>query len=158
HAVVLKPDTPPRQWRLVQLSFCETSADTLEPLATKIRSRLTEVFEHMSKVVKDRPVYVTLSGGLDSTIIAMLAREYLRDITAITFSVDTGSGKKSEDLVSAERVAEELGIPLFVIRETPHGIVDLLDLVLVCGQDWRDFNVHCALVNAVLGRAIRDHH
>ena len=33
---------------------------------------------------------------------------------------------------------------------------DLLDIVLLEGIDWRPFNVHAALVNAALARAIRE--
>ena len=34
----------------------------------------------------------------------------------------------------------------------------LIDPVLMYGQDWRDFNVHCGIVNLAIARAIRAEH
>ncbi len=39
---------------------------------------------------------------------------------------------------------------------TPDELLEPLDVVLREGIDWRDFNVHAALVNAALAREIAD--
>ena len=54
----------------------------------------------------------------------------------------------------AERLARDLGLPFLRATVTADELLDLLDLVLVEAVDWRDFNVHAALVNACLAQAI----
>jgi hypothetical protein len=51
-------------------------------------------------------------------------------------------------------VAGELGLGLLEADPNEKELLDHLDTVLVDGVDWRDFNVHAGLVNAVLARAI----
>lgn len=128
----------------------------LEATGAEIRQRLDHVIAALARALDGRLVYVTLSGGLDSSGIAALARRALPGLRAITFSVDDGSGELSEDAQAAERVAEALGLPLTIARCSPDDVRALVDDVLIYGQDFRDFNVHCALVNAALGAAIHD--
>lgn len=123
-----------------------------------VRARLTRVFRRIASDVRGCSVYVTLSGGLDSTTIAVLVRQLIGEFTAVTFSVDDGSGNRSEDFSYATRVAAELGVPLLPVLATPDEVLSLIDTALVHGQDWRDFNVHCALVNAAIGRSVRALH
>jgi asparagine synthetase B (glutamine-hydrolysing) len=146
--------------KYAQLEFSEDSsrADAdLRYWAQRIRARLRGVFRRIRDVVRERKVYVTLSGGLDSTVVAVLAREFIGQFTAVSFAVDSGD-RTSEDLRYAERLARELGVPLAVVLSTSQEILSSIDTVLHYGQDWRDFNVHCGLVTAALGRAIRDRH
>ena len=65
-----------------------------------------------------------------------------------------GDDVRGSDLTFARLVAEHARIPLEVVRASSDEVVELLDAVLVYGQDWRDFNVHCGLVNAAIGRAL----
>jgi asparagine synthetase B (glutamine-hydrolysing) len=106
-------------------------------------------------MLKGRRLYVTLSGGLDSSAIAAFTREFVGEFTAITFGVE---GVESEDMASAELVARALGVELMKVWVSPKQILEYLDVALLYGQDWREFNVHCALVNAPLGAAIQKHH
>lgn len=127
---------------------------------TRIRRALDETFDRIRAAVAGRPLYVTVSGGLDSTTIAALARRHLGELTAVTFAIhdgDDGPSHPTEDLRYATRVAADLGVPLLVVNATADELVSLIDVALCYGQDWRDFNVHCALVNAALGRAIAIH-
>jgi asparagine synthetase B (glutamine-hydrolysing) len=126
-----------------------------EHYARDIRAGLERTFERIAGALGDRPVFVTMSGGLDSTTIASLARQYLPDVQGVTFSLtDHHDEEDSEDARFAMRVAEDLDIPIRLVRCTTESIMELLDEVLLYGQDYRDFNVHCGLVNAVLGREI----
>lgn len=121
--------------------------------AARIREALERAFVQLRDVTAGRPLYVTLSGGLDSTTIAALARRHLGDFTAVTFSIDDGGDTRpSEDLRYARRVADDLGVPLRTVRASTDDLIDLVDTALCFGQDWRDFNVHCALVNAAIAR------
>jgi len=125
----------------------------------RIQARLHSVFENIRRWSANRRIYVSLSGGLDSTGIAVLAREYLEEFTAVAFAVRDGSHDHrtlSEDLITARRVAEELGVRFQAVLVSREQVLESIDVALMYGQDWREFNVHCALVNAAIGRAIRD--
>jgi asparagine synthetase B (glutamine-hydrolysing) len=147
--------------KYADLAFNEDPTESARPTAYagQIRERLTAVFRSLAPVVGRRPLYVSLSGGLDSATVGALAREFVGEFTAVTFAVDTGrSGLHSEDLHYAARLAAHLGVRFEPVVLTRAQILSLLDTALIYGQDWRDFNVHCALVNAAVGAAIRDRH
>ena len=55
-------------------------------------------------------------------------------------------------------MASHLGIEHIEVLADPDEVLALLDDVLVYGQDYRDFNVHCGLVNATIGKAIQAMH
>ena len=161
HYVRLHPDE--RRYELVSWDHVRFDAHSggllaewgLERYAASIRGALERAFRMLAERFAARPVYVTLSGGLDSTTIATLASEAFPGLRAVTFALDspreTGQGS---DLSFARRVAADLGLPHLELLVGPDEALELLDEALVYGQDYRDFNVHCALVNAALGRAI----
>jgi asparagine synthase (glutamine-hydrolysing) len=137
------------------LTFTD-GGDTSEPIAARIQRRLAETFRALREAAAGRPLYVALSGGLDSTVVAVLAREWLGSFTAVTFAVadDVSSDASLDDLSVARRVAADLGVPHLVVTASPADLVGLVDDVLRYGQDWREFNVHCGVVNAAIARAI----
>ncbi|MCU0675109.1 MAG: asparagine synthase-related protein [Myxococcota bacterium] len=120
----------------------------------RIEGALARVFDRLEHALAGRSVWVTLSGGLDSSTVAALAAERFPSLRAITFRLDDGPLADDEDLAAARRVAAHLGIPLFEVVVPPERVLSLVDEALVHGQDWRDFNVHCALVNAALAQAL----
>jgi asparagine synthetase B (glutamine-hydrolysing) len=140
-----------------RLAFVET--EPVEPVdlaehATRIRARLESTFRTLASVVAGRPLYVTMSGGLDSTGVAVLAREILGDFVGVTFRVEGGSEDARDDLHYARTVAAALGVGLEVVHVSREALLSVIDPVLLYGQDYRDFNVHCGLVNAALGAAM----
>jgi asparagine synthetase B (glutamine-hydrolysing) len=137
-----------------------SEARPLDEYALMTRERIAVVFRRLSKALAGRRLFVTLSGGLDSTTIAVAAREYLGDFTAVTFAMDDGSGKpdSSEDYHFAKLAAGELGVRMETVLATPSDVASLLDVALVYGQDWREFNVHCALVNARIAQHLSQTH
>ena len=134
------------------------ASGSIEEHARAVRASLDATFERLAGALQGRRVFVTLSGGLDSTTIAVLAHHWLEDVTAVTFCLDDGTDRSDPggDLSSARRVAEELGMPLQEVGVTADELVSLVDPVLVWGQDWRDFNVHCGLVNAAIALRLRE--
>ena len=128
----------------------------LRVLAREIRSGLELWFSRLSEELRSRPVCVCLSGGLDSSLIAALAARYLTNVTAYTYGyVDTGP-PESEDASYALRVAEYLGLPCRFVPASRRDILDALEAAICFGQDWRDFNVHCAIVNEIIARVVAD--
>lgn len=128
---------------------------SLAPLADPIRAALARIFRVLAQHFAGRPVYVTLSGGLDSTMIAALAREHFANPSVVTFALrDPREAGPGSDLYFARRVAVDLGLAHVEVLAQPQDVLELLDEVLVYGQDYRDFNVQCGLVNAAIGQAI----
>jgi len=128
---------------------------TLAQLAAPIRAALEHTFRMLAGRFAGRPVYVTLSGGLDSTTIAALASKSFPDLRAVTFALrDPREAGPGADLFFARRVASDLGIAHIEVLAHRDEVLALLDETLVYGQDYRDFNVQCGLVNAAIGKAI----
>jgi asparagine synthetase B (glutamine-hydrolysing) len=126
----------------------------LDDAAAAIRRELDQWLSRLARAFAGRRVCVCLSGGVDSSVITALARRHFADLTAYTY-VFTGDGGTSDDAVHAETVAAAVGVPLRLVPASPEDLLQAVDDALVDGQDWRDFNLHCAVVNEVLARAIR---
>lgn len=124
-----------------------------EAAVDALRSALVATLRRIRERVGPR-VAICLSGGLDSTLIAAYARDEFERMSAYTYSFDDGSGAPSDDLRAAERIADHLDLPLTTVSAARDDVLDAVDDALRYGQDWRDFNVHCAIVNVLLARAI----
>jgi len=121
-----------------------------------IRGHLEAWFTRLSDQFHSRKIFLCLSGGLDSGLIAALAARYFRDLTAYTYCYSQNGDEVSEDATSALRLARALNIPVRLVTASRRDVLDAVHNALVYGQDWRDFNVHCAIVNELLGRAMAD--
>ena len=75
-----------------------------------------------------------LSGGLDSTGIAVLVREHFRNAVAVSFDLQRPGGRVSEDRRVAERLARDLDLPLLEADATEDQLFELLDTVLTGGN------------------------
>jgi hypothetical protein len=146
-------------------------ADTFR---SRVDSALSEAFAGLPGRFRDARFAVCLSGGLDSTVIAGYARRFLPGVRAVTFSyatagrnepgvysdadlarVDPSDPLLSDDFHAARSIAEALDLPFVAVLAPKILDREILDDVLVWGQDWRDFNVHCAWVNDRIGEALR---
>lgn len=169
HAARVTPGT--QRVRLARWSTLEFAADdpgSAAQHAMRIRARLNEAFREIRATIAGRPLYVTLSGGLDSTTIAVLAQELIGNFTAVTFALGPSGTTASRstvkaddqhsDLFHARQVAHILGVPFLEVSPDPEAVLALLDSTLIYGQDFRDFNVHCGLVNAAVAAAVSARH
>ena len=110
---------------------------------------------------------VCLSGGSDSSIIAGFAAKYLPGAVCCSFSFRPANAgpyvasnldqldAASDDFRAASRVAQYLGLPFLPVFRPSEAVRDALPLAVGLCQDWRDFNVHCAVVNLFLAQDIR---
>lgn len=81
-----------------------------------------------------------LSGGLDSSIIAAVARDLGKTLPAFTFSVSMDIREQPDyeiDLQYARRVAKHLGFPLTEILITPSRLTRNVPLAILLAETWR---------------------
>jgi len=145
------------RWSLVPLAWRSVNPPVrqgLEENAASVRTALDGYLAAVAGAAADARVFVCLSGGLDSSGIAAIARRHFSDLTAISFDLARPGGRSSEDRRTAERLAMDLDIPLWSVTVTEDELFAHLDTVLADGIDWRDFNVHASLVNAALAAHI----
>jgi asparagine synthetase B (glutamine-hydrolysing) len=128
---------------------------SIDELAGDIRRQLERWFGRLAAAFGHRRICLCLSGGIDSGIIAAFAREYFSNLTAYTYVYAEAGAPPGEDAAAAERLARSLRIPLRLVEASADDIVESIEDALCYGQDWRDFNAHCAIVNEILARAIR---
>lgn len=126
----------------------------LDEIARDLRHHLEFWFSKLAEQFSSKRIFLCLSGGLDSGLVAALARKHFPDVTGYTYGYMQEGRLQSEDAEYAQRLAQHLGIPWRFVPATSSDILDSLENALCYGQDWRDFNVHCAIVNEILGRAI----
>jgi asparagine synthetase B (glutamine-hydrolysing) len=145
-------EPPPAPDSIVPPTWFSSDGPTLdvEKAGRKIRSSLDRYLAAVAGAYPAAPVFVCLSGGLDSSGIAALAREHFPATVAVSFDLARPGGQASQDRVMAQRLARDLHLPLLEVTVTEDELLERLDTVLVTGIDWRDFNVHAALVNAAL--------
>jgi hypothetical protein len=114
---------------------------------------LGRYFGHLAQQFPAAPVAVCLSGGLDSALVAALAVESFPAVTAYTYSF-AGGTSPSTDLSLAQMTARHLGIPSRIVEASRSDVLAAVPDAIRFGQDWRDFNVHAAIVNVLLADAV----
>jgi hypothetical protein len=117
-----------------------------------IHEKLTRFFRALAGACPERRFFICLSGGLDSTVVAAYAARHLPNATAVSFSYE----QLSDDFRAAEKIAARLGIAFLPVVAERRFEQERLDEVLRHGQDWRDFNVHCAWVNHHIASHLRE--
>ena len=154
----------------------ELKAFDVASFQKKVSQTLTNGFRFLNESYKDSDYFVCLSGGLDSTIILNYAKQLLSDrVTAVTYSYASRETIRqlghvvidpppkllldkvlSEDLHRAHRLAQMVNVPFMAVLVEKQLDPAQLDEVIASGQDWRDFNVHCAWVNFNIARYVRE--
>lgn len=130
-------------------------ASALHVALPHVRRELEGYFERLRQQFPAEQAAVCLSGGLDSALVAAIAREHFPAITAYTYSY-TDVGGQSEDVQLAQQTAAHLRIPWRLVEAGPDDVLSTLRDAVLFGQDWRDFNSHCAIVNVLLANAISE--
>lgn len=147
--------------RLERFHTLTASAGASQDPAETLRRAKMHLADGMHQLTRSRPgvpAVVCLSGGADSSLIATTAATAFGQVTAYTYTFDDGTGELSDDAAAAAVVAEHLGIRLRLVTADEDAILNALPGALALGQDWREFNVHAAIVSDLLAHAIASDH
>ena len=133
-----------------------------------VRNRINNFLKALKNNYGDE-VYVCLSGGLDSTVIAYLASKIFKKVTAVSCSI-IASNKKSQKLITSEvdnkkfvskdflkakKISELLGIEFKSIFFTKEDCLKSLKKVMYLSPDWRDYKVHCTILNYQIAKNLK---
>ena len=100
-----------------------------------------------SQLMSDVPLGVSLSGGLDSSIVALLAKRHLQELYSFAVGVDG-----SPDLLAARQVADFLGTKHFELKYTESDMVGVLPKVLYALESFDPALVRSAIPNYFLAK------
>ena len=80
------------------------------------------------QLLSDVPVGVLLSGGIDSALVAAMAKDAGHDLPC--FTVGFGDGHTECEIADAEETASTLGLPISAVIVTPEGLLDALPEII----------------------------
>lgn len=117
-----------RYWDIAEVAAAAAGGDPIGPLdlAATIEASVE------AHLVADVPVSTFLSGGLDSSIVSVLAKRFKDEVDAYTITFrpeDNALEAMPDDAVYARRVARRYGITLHEMEIAPD-VVDLLPRVV----------------------------
>jgi asparagine synthase (glutamine-hydrolysing) len=103
------------EWERKILSIKDSVAEDLQD-KEKAKTALTnELLRAVRERLPDEPFGVLFSGGVDSSLIALLAKRAGKDFTCYTFGFQENDSKEPEDIMSATVAAQELGLKIKTI-------------------------------------------
>ena len=125
NAMIIKDGNISKLWSWYKLPFRD------HKIASKPINNLIKDCEYnlrnavQAQLISDVPLGAFLSGGLDSSSIVALAKEFHKDIACFTIDVDGGEGDEIyDDLPYAKKVAKHLNVPLEVIKISSNEIIN----------------------------------
>ncbi len=109
---------------------------------------------YLNKIKKDyNECSVCLSGGLDSTLIAYFAKYNFKRVNLVTALIyDNKKILNNDDYLASKKVAKYLKCKQVFVKITKKEIFKNLKKIMFSCQDWRDYNVHCASINFLIGK------
>ncbi|RME53255.1 asparagine synthetase B, partial [Candidatus Woesearchaeota archaeon] len=120
-------------------------SDISEDEAVKKISALLEASIKKRVPSRDRKVGVLFSGGVDSTLVALLLKRAGVDFTCYTTAVAWDSARLPEDLVAARKAAKLHGLPLKEILLSPDDVLNALPRIVPLIEDTNVVKVGVAL-------------
>jgi asparagine synthase (glutamine-hydrolysing) len=119
-----------RMWRLYDLPYDQQiRPSSVENAVDEVRAYLVQAVRR--QMVADMPVGAFLSGGLDSSAVVAMARDYASTgrLPCFTFGITDDAVRKEgivHDLPYVQRVAKHVGVDLCAIYVGPHLVDDHL--------------------------------
>ena len=141
-----------------KINFTKEAKVKKKFLKKQIDKKLKNFFKILNNQYKH--IVILLSGGLDSAIIANYARKYFKkNCFAVTAQYSPNSLLKkklvSKDLKVSKLICKNLKIKHRAVLFNDTFIKSNLKKILYSCQDWRDYNVHCAVINFACAKFIK---
>lgn len=121
-----------------------------EEASRQIFTTLAETVQ--SQLMSDAPLGVSLSGGLDSSVVAQLANQGSEKLYSFAVGVEG-----SPDLLAAHQVADFLGTRHFELRYTEDDMLKALPKVLYALESFDPSLVRSAIPNYFLAKLASEH-
>jgi len=133
-----------------KLKFIEREFFSIEPEikeSIEIISRKLElkIKKSISKRIPQRKFGILFSGGIDSTVLALILKQFKQEFTCYTAVLDDPGLKEPQDLVYAKKVAKDLGLNLKVIKIKLSDVENYLKKIIPLIEDSNVVKVGVAL-------------
>lgn len=100
-----------------QIEFIQRDFFKLNPIQGKNKEKVKELlFEAVKKRIPEKKLGLLFSGGIDSTILAVILKELKVNFTCYVAGFSGGNFKEAEDIVFAKKVAKQLNLDLKVLE------------------------------------------
>lgn len=104
-----------------KIKFIEREFFKIEP---EIKESKVKIFKNLTKLIEDsikkripkRKFGVLFSGGVDSSVIALVLKKLGCDFTCYTAAFESDGMKEAEDVVFARKAAEQIGVKLKIAK------------------------------------------
>jgi asparagine synthase (glutamine-hydrolysing) len=144
-------ETPQSFYTYFDREYSITSTPITEDDATsRIRTLLTDAVE--KRMMSDREVGSLLSGGLDSSLIAALANQFL-ETRLKTFSIGMPG---SPDLKYASKVARWIGSDHHVVSASREDFISAIEEVIYSIESYDTTTVRASVGNYLVGKYIKE--
>lgn len=121
------------------VEFIEREFFKLEELKSSFKKAKEKIYslleEAVRKRIPDKKLGLLFSGGIDSTILAVILKKLNKEFTCYTTYLEDDKLKKAEDLVFAEKIAKELGLKLKTVKIKNNELKKLLKKVVPLIED-----------------------
>jgi diphthine-ammonia ligase len=104
-ALISKPE-----WEKKILSIRSSISEDLQDKDQAKKAIINELLRAVKERLPDESFGVLFSGGIDSSLIALLAKRAGNDFTCYTLGFKDDDSKEPEDIISATVAAQELGL------------------------------------------------
>jgi len=131
---IIEYDIKKDRMKLVERDFFKL--DETKENAKAIEKELEKkLFKAVEKRISDRKFGLLFSGGIDSTMIALILKKMGKSFTCYTTVIDDPALKKPEDLVYAKKIAKDLDLDLKIIKIKPKEIKGYLKTIVPLIED-----------------------
>jgi asparagine synthetase B (glutamine-hydrolysing) len=125
-----------------------------------IKITLISFFKFLKFKIKKKPI-ICLSGGLDSALITFFASQEFDNVDVVSAVLEDKQfcykkNLKSHDFIHAKKIGAEFQVNFNSIYIKQKKIFKDLSKILKASQDWRGYNIHCAVLNYYIGKYISE--
>ncbi|NQU97995.1 diphthine--ammonia ligase [Candidatus Woesearchaeota archaeon] len=113
---IIEYDLDKDRLKFIEREFFSIKPEHKEIIEILSRKLELKIKEAISKRIPKRKFGILFSGGIDSTVLALLMKKFKQDFTCYTAALDDPNLKEPQDLTYAKKVAKDLGLKLRVIK------------------------------------------